>query len=444
MSARPNWTLRFTHPTIEQVAWAIGCPDHLAAVTTEDGSTQAWAWDLRSDERRRVSHGGVGAEEAHILPDGSGVVWWYDEVGNERGRWMLSPFEGGEARPLFRGFHDGWMMGLSSSREASPPVSRPTTTTGSSSRSGMSAPREIYRNPEPAGVGSEWPQGGGGLSPDGALVCIHHSEHGDIDRQALRVLDTRSGEGAGDQVDPELRMEAIAWSPAPGARRLLFTQERTGIERPAVWDLDTRERVDLAMRGRGRARSIPQGWTPDGGRLLVHNDPGEGVDRLLSVDPASGSSEEASGSRGRSTRRGSAPTASSGSGRIRASSLRRSGTPAARTVLALPIDPPPSGTRSRWLSWSNPTGDVINGFITTPAGSGALPDDRVDPRGPRMAPHRSLGSRAPGVRRRGVRGPPGQLPGFHRPGQGVPGGTEGEHRVPGDRGHRGGCRPRGR
>ena len=25
-----------------------GCPDHLAAVTTEDGSTQAWAWNLRS------------------------------------------------------------------------------------------------------------------------------------------------------------------------------------------------------------------------------------------------------------------------------------------------------------------------------------------------------------------------------------------------------------
>ncbi len=102
-------------------------------------------------------------------------------------------------------------------------------------------------NPEPAGVGREWPQGGGGLSPDGALVCIHHSEHGDIDRQALRVLDRRSGETAGDQVDRELRMEAVAWSPAPGDRRLLFTQERTGIERPAIWDLDTRERLDLEL-----------------------------------------------------------------------------------------------------------------------------------------------------------------------------------------------------
>ena len=113
VSTRPAWTLRFTHPTIEQVDWASSAPDRAAAVTTEDGSTQAWAWDVRSGERRRVSTGGVGAEEAHILPDGSGVVWWYDEIGNERGRWMVTPFEGGEARPLFRGFHDEWMMGLS-------------------------------------------------------------------------------------------------------------------------------------------------------------------------------------------------------------------------------------------------------------------------------------------------------------------------------------------
>ena len=28
MSARPAWTLRFTHPTIEQVAWASAAPDH--------------------------------------------------------------------------------------------------------------------------------------------------------------------------------------------------------------------------------------------------------------------------------------------------------------------------------------------------------------------------------------------------------------------------------
>jgi dienelactone hydrolase len=372
MVARPSWTLRFSHPTIEQVAWASRAPDHLAAVTTEDGSTQAWAWDLRSGERRRVSHGGVGAEEAHITPDGSGVVWWYDEVGNERGRWMVSPFEGGDARPLFRGFHDGWMMGLSlieggiAAGFASDEDYRIFVSVGDD------PPRGLYRNPEPAGVGSEWPQGGGGLSPDGALVCFHHSEHGDIDRQALRVLDTRSGETAGDQVDPDLRMEAVAWSPAPGARRLLFTQERTGIERPAVWDLGTRERTDLAMED-VVGPVIPQGWTSDGARLLVHNDPGEGVHRLLTVDPASGSFEEAAILEGTIHEAGFRPDGElwfRGDSSVEPPSVRDAG---GGTVLRLPIDPPPLGTRSRWLSWSNPAGDTINGYVTTPAGAGPYP-----------------------------------------------------------------------
>jgi dipeptidyl aminopeptidase/acylaminoacyl peptidase len=369
---RPSWTLRFTYPTIEQVAWSSRNPERLAAVTTEDGSTQAWAWDLRSNERRRVSQGGVGAEEAHIVPDGSGVVWWYDEVGNERGRWMVSPFEGGDARPLFRGFHDGWMMGLSvidggvAAGLATDEDYRVFVAVGEE------AARELYRSRGPAGVGSEWPQGGGGLSPDGALVCIHHSEQGDIDRQALRVLDSRSGETAGDQVDPELRMEAIAWSPASGARRLLFTQERAGIERLSVWDLDTRERVDLAMESL-EGPVIPQGWTPDGARVLAHHDPGGGVNRLLTVDPSSGSFEEAATLEGTIYEAGFRPDGElwyRGDSSVEPPSVRAAD---GRIVLTLPLDPPPAGTRSRWLSWNNPAGDRISGFVTTPEGPGPFP-----------------------------------------------------------------------
>ena len=37
---------------------------------------------------------------------------------------------------------------------------------------------------------------------------------------------------------------------------------------------------------------LPQGWTPDGSRVLAHNDPGEGIHRLLMIDPGSGSVEE--------------------------------------------------------------------------------------------------------------------------------------------------------
>src|SRR5437762_12978471 len=94
-----DWRRRFTAPRIETLAWARGAPERLAVVTNESGSSQAWAWDLSTGLRRQVSGAGVGAEEAHILPDGSGVAWWLDELGDERGRWMLTPFAGGEAAP---------------------------------------------------------------------------------------------------------------------------------------------------------------------------------------------------------------------------------------------------------------------------------------------------------------------------------------------------------
>ena len=371
MGTRPAWTLRFTHPTIEEVSWSPETVDRVAAVTTEDGSSQAWAWDLRSGDRRRVSTAGVGAEEAHITPGGDGVVWWLDEIGNERGRWIVSPFDGGDPRPLLPGYHDEWMMGLSlvpggvAAGYATDDDYRVYTTFGDE------PPRELYRNTEPAGVGSEWPQGGGGLSPDGALVCIHHSEQGDIDHQALRILDTRSGERAGDQVDADRKMEAIAWSPARGARRLVFTQERTGIERPGVWDLDARERHDLPLDD-VEGPVIPFGWTPDGSRVLAHHDPGGGTQRLLTLDPITGDADDVASIDGTIHQAG---YRSDGGLWLRTDS---SVAPPAivsadgDALLRLEADPPPAGTRSRWRSWAS-GGDTIHGFLTTPSGSGPFP-----------------------------------------------------------------------
>ena len=372
MSERPDWILRFTHPTVEQVAWPATRVDRVAAVTTEDGSVQAWAWDLASEERRRVSSGGVGAEEVHLTPDGEGVVWWLDEIGDERGRWIASPFGGGAARPLLPGYHDEWAMGLS----LVPGGVAAGFATDDDYRVLVALddepPRELYRNAEPAGVGSEWPQGGGGLSPDAALVCIHHSEHGDIDHQALRILDARSGERAGDQVDEGHKLEAIAWSPARGVRRLAFMHERTGIERPGVWDLDARERIDLPMDDVD-GPVLPIGWTSDGGRLLVHHDPGGGTQRLLALDPASGASEEVVSVEGTIHEAGYRAD-----GRLWFRADSSVSPPAVVSadgdeLVQLGVGSPPPGTRSRWRSWPSPGGDTIHGFLTTPPGSGPFP-----------------------------------------------------------------------
>ena len=89
------WKERFTVPTVSELRWASGSPDRLGVVSTEGGSSQAWAWDLATGLRTRASSAGVGAEEVHVLPDGSGVVWWHDATGDERGHWMVTPFPSG-------------------------------------------------------------------------------------------------------------------------------------------------------------------------------------------------------------------------------------------------------------------------------------------------------------------------------------------------------------
>jgi dienelactone hydrolase len=366
----PPWVRRFTTPTIEQVAWSQGAPERVGVVTTEGGSLQAWAWDLATGERTRASLGGVGAEEVHPLPDGSGVVWWFDEVGTERGRWAVTPFGGGAPRPLLPGVPDGWAMGISlGERGAAAGIATDDDYRVYLAEGGEPA-REVYRHERPAGVGSGWPQGRGGLSPDGSLLAIRHAEQGDIEHQAIRVLDVAAGTPAAELVDPGGRVEPGAWAPGSPAR-LAFTHERPGIERPGVWSAGDQARRDLDLPDLD-GPILAVGWTPDG-RVLAHHDPGAGLQRLLAIDPATPRPEELVAVQGtiheaafrpdgalwlRSDSSAEGPSVRDARGRV---------------VLSLPGEPPPAGTRSRPVAWTNPEGDTIHGFLTTPPGGGPFP-----------------------------------------------------------------------
>jgi dipeptidyl aminopeptidase/acylaminoacyl peptidase len=371
MSDEPAWVRRFRRPTIEGFAWAPLASQRAAAVTTEDGSWQAWAWDLATGHRRRVSDRGVGAEEVYILPNGAGVVWWLDETGSEHGRWIVSPFgEDEEARPLLAGSPEGWSMGLSLvDRSIAVGIATDEEYAVSVSDDG-SPPRTLYRSSAPAGVGSEWPQGRGGLSRDASLICIHHSEHGDIEHQALRVLDARSGDTVGEQVDPGMHLAAVEWDPA--GERFVFTQERDGIERPAVWDLRAGTRTDLHLAALD-GPVIPEGWTLDGSRLIAMHDPGGGVQRLVAIDPGSESIEElvaVEGTIHEATYRPNGELWYRSDSSVAPAAIFDA---AGRAVVELPAEPIPPATRSRPLSWTNPSGDTIHGFLTVPDGAGPFP-----------------------------------------------------------------------
>ena len=113
MPTEPAWKRRFSAPRLLDFGFATNAPDRWAAVTNESGSWQAWSWDPADGRRVRISSDGIGAEEVHLTPDGDGVVWWLDETGDERGRWVVTPFAGGAWAPLLADVPDGWAMGIS-------------------------------------------------------------------------------------------------------------------------------------------------------------------------------------------------------------------------------------------------------------------------------------------------------------------------------------------
>jgi dienelactone hydrolase len=280
MSAR-DWRRRFTTPTIDGVQWSVTRPERLAIVSTERGSSQAWSWDLATGDRRQASHTGVGAEEAHMTPDGSGVVWWLDLHGDERGRWMMTPFDGGDASPLFPELPDMWMSGLS--------LVGDSAAAGFSDEEGYrvvvrhgSAPLlELCRLPQAAGVGRDWPQGPGGFSADGGMLAIWHAERSDIENPAVRVIDGRTGETVGEIADDEMAVVAAGWSPLPGDDRLVVHREVGGFARPWMWSPRSGDltQIDVDLPGTVTLAS----WFPGAGSLLLHHDH-EAVNGLVRLD----------------------------------------------------------------------------------------------------------------------------------------------------------------
>jgi dienelactone hydrolase len=366
----PQWKRRFTAPTIQEVAWADLAPGRLGVVSSESGASQAWSWDLATGDRRLASTLGVGAEEVHVLPDGSGVVWWHDESGDELGRWMVTPFEGGDPKPLHPELPYGWMAGISIVPGAVAVGLCLDEDYVVTTSTGGGPPQERYRHSEPAGVGCEWPQAGGGLSADGALLCIRHAEKGDIQHPSLRVLDSATGETIGDQWDEGSLLAPIAWAPRPGDHRLLLMQELAGIERPAIWDpAGTRRNIGLEEL---EGPVVPVAWFPDGSAILLRHE-ATGVQRLLRFDVEGGGTETVAEVRGTISWAAFRPD---GELWMRMESSEEP--PAIRNadgrdVLTLPFEPPPAGHRASAISFPNPHGQTIHGFAVTPAGPGPFP-----------------------------------------------------------------------
>ena len=268
-----DWRQRFRASWVSFPSWSAQRPDLLYHVASAGGSTQLWCHDRTTGRSTQLTDQRVGVESLVVLPDGSGVAWWHDETGDEQGGWVVTDADGSGPRPLLAQVPAGWAQGLS--------LRAGTVALGLADDEAYrvlvatdGAPaRTVFESSTPAGIGREWEYDPfGGLSADARLLCLRHSEHGDVLHFGLRVLDLASGPMLADLVDDGLTLKAAAWSPVTGDERLALVHERDGVERPALWSPDAGRR-DYPLDLPGPVDVA--GWWPDGSALLLlHQDRG--------------------------------------------------------------------------------------------------------------------------------------------------------------------------
>ncbi|CAN5632970.1 hypothetical protein BH24ACT5_BH24ACT5_18710 [soil metagenome] len=261
-----RWERSFRIAQHRQPSYALNRPDRAVLVSDQGGTDEVYEWDRTTGQLRQVTSRHGGTAHAQITPDGEYVWWFADDDGDEFGVWMVQPFGGGPARPaapdVAAGFAGGLVLGPS---RALVSRSSPTgaeiyvvTPDGSS--------RLVYEHPGFAVATA--------LSADEEFVAISHSERGDAQKPAVRVIridrDIRADSTVptvGELWDgPGFGLWPVAFSPEVGSTELLVVHERQGRSLPLVWDPVTgRQReFDLPLAG----ESEPQ-WAPDGRSLVL-------------------------------------------------------------------------------------------------------------------------------------------------------------------------------
>lgn len=369
------WEKRLRAPYLQFPAWSRHAPDRLVVISNEGGSDQAYVWDRAAGTRCRASDERVGVIHATVTGDGRHAVWFHDETGDESGIWLAVPFEGGDPQPLLPGAPVGWPDGIAPGRDVVAAVLSDRDGFAVFFSEGGGPAKEIHRDVDQLSIGwSDYEMEGfprSGLSFDEDLLCLLVPQEGDSIHHGLRVLDTRTGEVAGEIFDgPGFAIYAFAWAPVPGDRRLAIAHERDDGLRPGIWDLATGERTDMELDLSGEV--LPVDWWPDGGSLLlIHRH--DGRDQALRYDVASGRLTELPHPPGEIHGAGVRPDGevwfrvSTGDAESR---LVDGG---GEEVVTPAGERAPRGRPYRSFHFANPSGDRVHGFVVTPEGEGPFP-----------------------------------------------------------------------
>jgi acetyl esterase/lipase len=270
-SSIPLWQQRFRAPIVGFPIWSPEAPERLVYASSESGVYQLHSWDRTTGEKRQITNEPVGLIAGEITPDGEWVVWHRDTTGDESGVWVAAPFSGGTAEPFVEGLPEAWDQGIS--------IGKTRIAAATSDRDGFGLyvaedggpARRLVHSEESIvlGGGNALMAGTdqGALSADETLICIEHSEHGDLIHPSLRILDAKTGAVLADLRDEGRALCAFAWSPIPGDQRIAIGHERRGERAPAIWNVETGELEDVSIPW-DRLTEVAD-WWPDAASLLL-------------------------------------------------------------------------------------------------------------------------------------------------------------------------------
>jgi dipeptidyl aminopeptidase/acylaminoacyl peptidase len=268
-----TWKRRFRAPVVMFPTWARERPERLLYLSNAGGKFEVHAWDQRTGETRQVTDRteGTGYRGSRRLDPLGEWIWWFDdEKGNELGRWVREPWQGGKRATIAPQLAPAY-SGRIAIHSGGPAIdggfaviarSRSDEGTSVYVVRDSAEPRRIYAHEQSAFID--------GVSRDGALVALFHSEHGDSRNRVLRIVDldgkrvAELSHGAGHGLSP-----SGGWSPLAGDARYLAVHDREDLERPLIFDAKTGGSTEIRLDLPGETSAD---WYPDARSLLIAHD----------------------------------------------------------------------------------------------------------------------------------------------------------------------------
>jgi Tol biopolymer transport system component/dienelactone hydrolase len=257
-----NWRRRFRTSEIVWAAVAHLNPQRGVVCTNKDGIFQLYTWDVKSGELTQVTHQPAGVLGGIISSDGNFIYFHRDEGGNEIGHFVRVPFAGGEAQDISPELSPYSSFVIAENRLGGVIAFMAAGQDGYKVyvKHGDSAPTLLYRD--------ESIINGPSLSADGKIAVMGSTQGRKNLDFALVAYDMQTCQPISELMDDHASVQSAIFSPAAGDARLVAVTNRSGFERPFLWNAVTGEREFLAM-DEIPGSLAPCSWSNDAERIVL-------------------------------------------------------------------------------------------------------------------------------------------------------------------------------